>query len=398
MAAITSLVKLFRGQTESSDNPNPRTASQVLAAGLVFPLTAPIFDSAGVIPLQPFIVTFINRSDKKPLSIYVDTPSTELSVDGLTITLSAANQKNINVSNTNSATPDLLSGTTPDFDLDQNSSFRISIAANDVKMLEDALTGEIGTGALNLKIGDGTAGATQGFEIDQGITASTTKYGADASGDPLVTLPDGSSYILGAGAGAITGGDGIDITASDISIDLADTDVFVETTAGAADSGKVVLLDAAGLIKQANVSVLKDVTASASEINQALDGISGDVTDTNLNTLTAGSSSVADSLHTHTNDDLLGAYVSRNATTIYQAAEAGFINVLVDAPSNESISATVAVEDVTPPTISRGYARSTGIPFSCCVPVAKGEYYQITESTTGGSPYVKRYEWKPLKN
>jgi len=41
------------------------------------------------------------------------------------------------------------------------------------------------------------------------------------------------------------------------------------------------------------------LTASAAEINQALDGISDNVTYTNLNTLTAGNSSDADSLHTH---------------------------------------------------------------------------------------------------
>jgi len=41
------------------------------------------------------------------------------------------------------------------------------------------------------------------------------------------------------------------------------------------------------------------VTASAAEINQALDGISANVTDTNLNTLTAGASSDAKALHKH---------------------------------------------------------------------------------------------------
>lgn len=45
--------------------------------------------------------------------------------------------------------------------------------------------------------------------------------------------------------------------------------------------------------------LIADVTATATEINQALDGISANVTDTNLNTLTAGSSSNADALHSH---------------------------------------------------------------------------------------------------
>jgi len=40
------------------------------------------------------------------------------------------------------------------------------------------------------------------------------------------------------------------------------------------------------------------VTATPAEINQALDGISANVTDTNLNTLTGASN--ADALHVHT--------------------------------------------------------------------------------------------------
>jgi len=268
MAVITSLVKLFRGQTESSDNPNPRTASQVLAASLTFSLTAPIFDSAGARPAQPFIVTFINRSDKKPLSIYVTDPSTELSADGLTITLASATQKNIDVSNTNSATSDFLSGTTPDFDLDQNSAFRISISALDIKMLEDVLTGNIGTGNTNIKLGDGTTGATQGFEIDQGITSSTTKYGADASGNPLITLPGGSSFIPGAAAGSISGGDGIDFTASVVSVDTADTNTFVSTSSGAGDSDKVAVLDASGFFDTSFLNIASQVEAEAGTDNE----------------------------------------------------------------------------------------------------------------------------------
>lgn len=45
------------------------------------------------------------------------------------------------------------------------------------------------------------------------------------------------------------------------------------------------------------LSHITDVTATASEINQALDGISANVTFTNLNTLTGGGN--ADALHTH---------------------------------------------------------------------------------------------------
>jgi len=50
---------------------------------------------------------------------------------------------------------------------------------------------------------------------------------------------------------------------------------------------------------------VSDVTATATEINDALDGISANVTDTNLNTLTAGAASDANALHTHSNVNIL---------------------------------------------------------------------------------------------
>jgi len=70
----------------------------------------------------------------------------------------------------------------------------------------------------------------------------------------------------------------------------------VETTAGAGDAGKLVYLDTNGLINDANVEKLKDVTSSSAELNK-LDGASANVTHTNLNTLTGGGS--AGALHYH---------------------------------------------------------------------------------------------------
>ena len=255
MAIITNIVKLFSGQVESSAFPNPRLASPVLAAGLIFSLTAPIKEADGVTnPTLPFVLTFSNRSNNNPLSIYVANPAVELSADGLTITLSNINQKNINVSYS-AAGVDFLSGSLPDFDLEQNSTFRNSVSALAEQQIQATITGILGTGSANLKIGDGTTGATQGYEIDQGLLASTTKYGATATGDPLITLPDGTSFIPGAGAGAITGGNGIDFTASVVSVDLADTVIFVSVSSGAADSGKVARLNASGKIPDAFVNL-----------------------------------------------------------------------------------------------------------------------------------------------
>lgn len=166
--------------------------------------------------------------------------------------------------------------------------------------------GEIGSGQRNLKIGDATTNATQGYEIDQGLLSSTTKYGADASGNPLITLPDGSSFIPGAGAGAISGGDGIDVTASVISVDLG-VDPCLEFTGAGTDKLEVQVATDEGIEKTASgLQIDRDkvklnenvvVTATSTEINQALDGISANVTATNLNTLTG--EGFADTEHKH---------------------------------------------------------------------------------------------------
>jgi len=58
------------------------------------------------------------------------------------------------------------------------------------------------------------------------------------------------------------------------------------------------------------------LTATFAELNQALDGISANVTSTNLNTLTGGATSNADALHTHT-------AVEADVTETYTAGAGG---------------------------------------------------------------------------
>ncbi len=87
-----------------------------------------------------------------------------------------------------------------------------------------------------------------------------------------------SGTTLNVGAGT-----GITVNADDVAIDLGAN----LTWSGAHDFTGGLSINGTAL------------TATATEINQALDGISANVTYTNLNTLTASSTSNADSLHTH---------------------------------------------------------------------------------------------------
>jgi len=295
MTKITTFSKRYVGQLESVDFPNPRLASDFGINDLEFTVTAPLFNEDGDVPTLDGSLVIRNLTTKYAEGINVK--ASNISADGLTVTLDDLTQRGLPVAGENGV--DYAGGIEGNRSSHQkNSEVRWQISPLDNMAIQMTLTGEIGTGSRKFRIGDGTTNTSQGFEIDQGL-ATPTKYGVNATGEPVVTLPNGSSFVIGAGIGTITGGDGIAVTAGDINIDTTDTTIFVETTAGATDEGKVVLLDSNGLIVKENLEIVKDITATASEINQALEGISANVTDTNLNTLTAGTSSNADSLHIH---------------------------------------------------------------------------------------------------
>lgn len=292
MSDITTFSKRYVGQLESLEFPTPRLASDFGINDLEFTLTAPLFNEDGDVPTLDGSLVIRNLTTKYPEGINVK--ASNISADGLTVTLDDLTQRGLPVAGENGV--DYAGGIEENRSSHpQNSDVRWQISPLDNMAMQMTLTGEIGTGSRTFKVGDGTANTSQGFEIDQGLEGPT-RYGANATGEPVVTLPDGSSYIVGAGVGTITGGDGITVTAGDIDIDATDTTIFVETTAGATDEGKVVTLNASGLINQENLEIIKDVTATASELNK-LASTSANVSSTNLNTLTGGTS--ADSLHTH---------------------------------------------------------------------------------------------------
>ena len=115
-------------------------------------------------------------------------------------------------------------------------------------------------------------------------------------------------------SGGIIGGAGTTLTLGSNDANNNSATIYGDLTVGSATQVKVITLNGTAL------------TATATEINQALDGISANVTYTNLNTLTAGSTSVADALHTHS--EIKGAvYVASAVITagapLYIAALGG---------------------------------------------------------------------------
>ena len=185
-------------------------------------------------------------------------------------------------------------------------------------ILNDIMRGNGNTGSTDFAVGDGTA-SNQTLSVwddggKRGITRRNNATGKaqfsndgttwvnfeDVSASNLVqvTAADTTAGYLNA---KVVGGDGITTSvlnpAGDedlnLAIDLTDTNIFKNASAGVGDAGIAPVLDAAGRLDTTITG------ATYTEINDALSGISANVTQTNLDTLTASTASDADALHTH---------------------------------------------------------------------------------------------------
>lgn len=189
-----------------------------------------------------------------------------------------------------------------------------------IEILNEIVRGNEGTGSRNFRVGD---------ETDNDITI----YAQNADGNKPFIQYDSAinkwiisnngvdTYDPQAGGSGVTAGDGISLTAGDLDIDVTDTVIFVNSSSGVADSGKIPRLDAngklvSGFITAASLATyISDVSTTATEIDQALDGISANVTAANLTTLTGGGD--ASALHSHSNIEQ--AFTAYEAVTADQA-------------------------------------------------------------------------------
>ncbi len=174
-----------------------------------------------------------------------------------------------------------------------------------IAQLNKFVDGEEGSGANALRTGDETDSDIRYYA--QNADGNKPYLGYDSATDQWVASNDGlSEIVLGGSLATYTGGAGITILAGAITVDTADTNVFVATSAGIADAGKGVILNGSGELNFSLIGpgpladYISDVTATAAEINQALDGISANVTDAALSAVSDGPSSDADAYHTHT--------------------------------------------------------------------------------------------------
>jgi hypothetical protein len=160
-----------------------------------------------------------------------------------------------------------------------------------ISQINDFIDGTSGSSGTGLRVGDGTDSNVRYYA--ENADANKPYLGYDAATSTWVFSNDGSSSTaIGNGASVYTAGDGLTLTASDFDIDVTDTTIFKNTSAGAGDAAIVPILDASG---ELDLTFIK--TGAGSDY---ITGASANVTGANLSTLTAGSTSNADALHTHT--------------------------------------------------------------------------------------------------
>lgn len=150
-----------------------------------------------------------------------------------------------------------------------------------------AIQGEIGTGGNAIRIGDLTSGDKYIYAQNADASKPFIRYNDTTNAWELSN--DGTSTSSIGSGSSVTGGDGITVTSGDIDIDLTDTVVFVQTSSGAGDAGKVPRLSA-GTGKLATGFITAAPFTTYISDSAALVG---------------GATSNADALHTH---EGLGVY------------------------------------------------------------------------------------------
>lgn len=277
-------------QWSRPDAANPRLAAPISATATTITFTDAPKDYTDTIQANGFLMGVRNNNGFVE-TIYV--PAGTLSADGKTATGVVRGIR-----------PDGLDYTTGDTDSfaaahEQDSPVFCNVSAIYHYMMIAALQGTIASGAENWKIGAGADNDITVYAANGDANEPFWRY--DSATSAWVYSNDGvSSTPFGTGTG-VTGGDGITVTAGDIDIDVTDTTIFKNSSAGAGDANIVPILDAAGRLDSTITG------ATYTEINQ-LSGTTNiveantffgatDLTGAEAETLSDGSD--ASTLHSH---------------------------------------------------------------------------------------------------
>lgn len=291
-ATTLPALKLFQWSRPSA--PNPRLAAPIDADDTTITFTSPPLDESDAVVASAFLMG-IRNNESYVETVYV--PAGALSVDGLTAT---GVTRGIDLTGRDYTTGD--SSLAASHQQDSPVFCNISGVYHSIVQATLQGTGSTATGGVSF---------TTGNETDTTNTIQVASSGGVVGWLRLDLDNDGKVQYKNNG-GAWTDIDDVsssnlvlvsanDTTPGYLNGKLVDDGSVTTTLTEQSDGGNETLQVSAG---GALANIVTDVTATSTEINQALDGISANVTDTNLNTLVAGSSSNADSLHTHSSPSL----------------------------------------------------------------------------------------------
>lgn len=280
--------------------------------------------------------TTIDVADKNITLGNVTTP-TDVTADGGGITLKGATDKTFNwVDSTDSWTAsehiDLASG--KEFKINGTSVLSGSTLGSGVTASSLTSVGTIATGTWNgtaIGIAYGGTGLTATPTNGQLAIGNGTGYTlATLTAGSNITITEGSGSItIAASAGAPTAGDGIDVTGSEVSVDLkANGGLVIESTELAVDlgasgiTGTLAITDGGtGSTTASGALSNLGLTATAAELN-TLDGITS--TTAELNIVDGGTSATATTLAT------ADRMVINDAGTMVQVALSDLVTFLED--------------------------------------------------------------------
>lgn len=290
--AATKLPSLTFFQWSTPAAPNPRLAAPIDEDDTTLTFTSAPTDRTGAVITGGFLMNVTNQSGFTEL-IYV--PTSAMSANGLTATgvIRGVRISGLDYTTGDSSFADIHEGDSP-----------VGCAINAVyeAIVAGIFTGTIATSGAQLRIGteaDATvtlvaAGTTDRGFVRRDNTTSKAQFSNDGttwtnfdsvSSSNLVTISaaDTTAGYLSDKLVSATGGIDFNILNGganetlNLTVDLTEVDIV------------------AGPLS----NVISDVTATATEINDALAG--GSVTAADLTTLTAGAGSNADALHSHQN-------------------------------------------------------------------------------------------------
>lgn len=179
--------------------------------------------------------------------------------------------------------------------VDGGSPLTCVIAAQAGELLRAAISGLIATGGTGIILGTDADGTVTLYR-STGVGTYVGFLRWNTSNDKTEYSNDGSAWNT---FDSVTASNLVVVTNSDTT-----PGTLQNKTASGTGITRTVLNPGGNEQLQFSVNgtladLISDVTTTATEINQALDGISANVTAANLNTLTAGPTSDASALHTH---------------------------------------------------------------------------------------------------